>query len=438
MTATHFAMLGGGTRRRLDARRVAGCPAPGRLDGQDHRARRAPAPKTGPRRQLAFGALMAFVVPALFAAASLLVLVKARPYPALEFLVGVVLLKSTFALRALATAARKVERALGDDRIDDARFGLRSLCSRDPSNLGPSELVAATIESVAENASDSFVAPLVYFALFGVPAAVAYRAVNTLDAMIGYHGRYEYLGKASARLDDVLNWIPARLTAGLLLLAGVLGGAIRSARRARKNMKLRIAVRVEHACHSPTLVLEQRKGDRDPSAARRARSLRTCPDTFRRGWRESRPKRLHFPLLRGGAHSHWFLLPSRRRSTPDGKVSAAVRRDGGEAGRYAEPALIGNRPQLHRRGSLVLDGEGLLLDRERAARSTRSSPQVPDSLRRHGRGRRNTELICSPALATNVTELALRAIAVCHAFVCAHAELAWFPERQSASIPQRE
>ncbi len=182
------------------------------------------APKKGPRRQLAYGAMMALVVPALFALASALLLAKVRDVPALEFLAGVVLLKSTFALRALASAARKVERALRDERLEEARFGLRSLCSRDASKLGPSELVAATIESVAENASDSFVAPLVYYALFGVPAAVAYRAVNTLDAMIGYHGRYEYLGKASARLDDLLNWIPARLTAALLLVAGLLGG----------------------------------------------------------------------------------------------------------------------------------------------------------------------------------------------------------------------
>jgi len=102
---------------------------------------------------------------------------------------GVVLLKSTFALRALERAALDVERALGREAIDDARFGLRSLCSRDASHLDPPELVAATIESVAENLSDSFVAPLFYYALFGIPGAMAYRSVNTLDAMIGYHGR---------------------------------------------------------------------------------------------------------------------------------------------------------------------------------------------------------------------------------------------------------
>jgi adenosylcobinamide-phosphate synthase len=79
--------------------------------------------------------------------------------------------------------------------------------------------VAATIESVAENASDSFVAPLFWFALLGLPGAVFYRAVNTLDAMIGYRGKYEWLGKTAARLDDALNFVPARITAGLLLAA---------------------------------------------------------------------------------------------------------------------------------------------------------------------------------------------------------------------------
>jgi adenosylcobinamide-phosphate synthase len=78
------------------------------------------------------------------------------------------------------------------------------------------------VQSLAENISDSFVAPLFYFALLGVPGAIAYRAINTLDSMVGYRGQYEALGKASARLDDVANLIPARLTAALLLLAGLL------------------------------------------------------------------------------------------------------------------------------------------------------------------------------------------------------------------------
>lgn len=188
------------------------------------------APASGRTIQLAYGVLTALVVPTMFAAAGAALLALTRPYPVLQFLTAVVLLKSTFALRALAAAAAEVERALAHGAIERARRGLRSLCSRDPSDLEPPELVAATIESVAENASDSFVAPLFYYALFGIPGALFYRAVNTLDAMIGYHGKYEYLGKASARLDDAMNFIPARLTACFLLLAGWIRG-----RRARSG-----------------------------------------------------------------------------------------------------------------------------------------------------------------------------------------------------------
>jgi adenosylcobinamide-phosphate synthase len=224
MTATRFAILGGALVVDATIGEWPSAIHPVVWMGKTIAFLERLAPGAGAKRQLVFGALVALSVPALFAAASALLLARARAIPALEFAISIVLLKSTLALRALADAARKVERALREDRIDDARAGLRSLCSRDPSKLGPTEIVAATIESVAENASDSFVAPLLYYVLFGVPAAVAYRAVNTLDAMIGYHGRYEYLGKASARLDDVLNWLPARLTATLLVVAGLPGG----------------------------------------------------------------------------------------------------------------------------------------------------------------------------------------------------------------------
>jgi adenosylcobinamide-phosphate synthase len=135
------------------------------------------------------------------------------------------LLKSTFAVRALRDAAFVVRDALEKGDLDTARRGLRALCSRDAGGLDAEALVAATVESVAENTSDSIVAPLLFFTCFGLPGAVFYRAVNTLDAMIGYHGRLEHAGKAAARLDDFLNLVPARLTALLLLLAGGLLGA---------------------------------------------------------------------------------------------------------------------------------------------------------------------------------------------------------------------
>jgi len=78
------------------------------------------------------------------------------------------------------------------------------------------------VESVAEGTVDSVVAPLFYFLLLGIPGAIGYRVVNTLDSMIGYHGKYEYLGKFASRLDDVLNFIPARLSALLLTFAAFL------------------------------------------------------------------------------------------------------------------------------------------------------------------------------------------------------------------------
>ena len=83
-------------------------------------------------------------------------------------------------------------------------------------------MAAAAIESVAENTTDSYIAPWLAFAILGVPGAMAYRAINTLDSILGHRGPLEYLGKASARLDDVVNLVPARLSALLLLIAGSL------------------------------------------------------------------------------------------------------------------------------------------------------------------------------------------------------------------------
>lgn len=178
------------------------------------------APRAQRSLQLAWGTLVAALVPLAFAALAWLLLRALEPWPLAYFLVAVPLLKSTFAYRALGRAAFSVRDALRGGDLPRARRALGSLCSRDPSTLDAPLLAAAAVESVAENSSDSVVAPLFYYALFGIPGAVFYRAVNTLDSMIGYHGRYEYLGKASARLDDALNYVPARLTAALLLAAG--------------------------------------------------------------------------------------------------------------------------------------------------------------------------------------------------------------------------
>ena len=186
------------------------------------------APTSGWWRQLLFGAILTFAIVGVSAVLAWLLMQAACVHPMLEIAAGVWLLKASFALRELGRAALRVVKPLEDGNLAEARNALRGLCSRDPSELSQEELLAATIESLAENASDSVVAPLFYFVLLGVPGAVAYRAINTLDAMIGYRGKYEALGKCAARLDDVANLIPARLTALLFLLLGwIFGGNLR-------------------------------------------------------------------------------------------------------------------------------------------------------------------------------------------------------------------
>jgi adenosylcobinamide-phosphate synthase len=106
-----------------------------------------------------------------------------------------------------------------------ARELLTHLCARDPSGLRTAELARASVESLAENTSDAVVAPLFWAALAGAPGVLAYRAVNTLDAMVGYRSeRYRDFGWASARLDDLAALIPARLTWLLIALAALLLG----------------------------------------------------------------------------------------------------------------------------------------------------------------------------------------------------------------------
>lgn len=146
------------------------------------------------------------------------VLLRARA-PFLTDLLALFWLQASFAGRGLLTAGSVVERALVAGDLPRARAGLGALCSRDPSALSESEVAGAATSSLAENLSDSVVAPLFFYALFGLGGALAFRVVNTLDAMVGYRGRYEWLGKPAARLDDLLGLVPARLSVGLLALA---------------------------------------------------------------------------------------------------------------------------------------------------------------------------------------------------------------------------
>lgn len=173
----------------------------------------------------AWGTCIAVVVPILSGALAWLAANGLRELGAVPYVVGgAVLLKSTFAVSGLARAAAGVRDAVNDGKVDEARHKLRSLVSRDARDLSASLVAAAAIESVAENTTDSYIGPWLAFAVLGIPGAFAYRAENTLDSMLGYRGKYEYLGKASARLDDVVNLVPARLSSALMLIAGALSG----------------------------------------------------------------------------------------------------------------------------------------------------------------------------------------------------------------------
>ncbi len=121
---------------------------------------------------------------------------------------------------SLAREGRLMAVALERGDVDAGRGRLSHLCARDPTGLSGPELARATVESLAENASDAVVAPLLWGAVAGIPGLLGYRAVNTLDAMVGYRSQhYLRFGRAAARLDDVANLVPARVTALLVAAA---------------------------------------------------------------------------------------------------------------------------------------------------------------------------------------------------------------------------
>ena len=179
----------------------------GRLAGWLERRWNRRALPARARRLLGVLALSVLVLPFALGAG----LLARAPYgPVFELLV----LYLALSLRSLADHARSVERALSAGDLDDARVAVGLMVSRDTGRLGRRGVAAAATESVLENGSDAVFASLFWFALAGAPGVVLHRLVNTLDAMWGYRTRrLSDFGCCAARLDDVLNWIPARLTA---------------------------------------------------------------------------------------------------------------------------------------------------------------------------------------------------------------------------------
>ena len=178
--------------------------------------RRTPA---SPRASLIHGAVVVLAIAGGWAAAAFFAAQGLRGVHDLAYiLVGAATLSTTFAVKMLHRSAFRVRDLLDSGDLDAARANMPSLVSRDPTRLTAQQAGAAAVESVSENMSDSFIGPWLAFALFGLPGAVAYRAVNTMDSMIGYHGAFEFLGKTAARLDDLVNILPSRIT-GILIVA---------------------------------------------------------------------------------------------------------------------------------------------------------------------------------------------------------------------------
>lgn len=165
------------------------------------------------------GAVMAVgLIIATFAATALLLHGAALLTPWLAWALAIILVFQSLAGTTLIREVRAVFVAL-ERSLDDGRRQVGRIVGRDTQNLSAQEVRAAALETLAENLSDGVVAPLFWLTILGVPGMVAYKMINTLDSMIGYHSdRYLRFGCWAARIDDVANWIPARLTALLMIV----------------------------------------------------------------------------------------------------------------------------------------------------------------------------------------------------------------------------
>ncbi|KAG7363012.1 CobD/Cbib domain containing protein [Nitzschia inconspicua] len=163
----------------------------------------------------------------------------------------VFLVRGSLSLQLLCSIALQMAHFLERGQLQSARLQLSWLCSRDPSSLRSDELAGATIESMAENLSDSLTSPLFYYVIFGPIGAFAFRVANTLDSRVGYRGRMEWVGKCSARVDDVLNLIPARMTAVALIVTGSVWNLVGGEKYASSLEGIRIGWRDAGRCESP-------------------------------------------------------------------------------------------------------------------------------------------------------------------------------------------
>jgi adenosylcobinamide-phosphate synthase len=171
-----------------------------------------------------YGFFMAFSCIIVVAVAGLLISKAVTGLAGL--LIAAYFLKSSFSIRMLLVSALGIKKDLEAGDIGTVRKNLKTFVGRDTSALDEHQSASAVIESVAESFVDAILSPLFYFLLFGLPGALVYRMVNTLDSTVGYKKEpYLNLGYASAKIDDIANWIPARLSLGFIFVASIFAGS---------------------------------------------------------------------------------------------------------------------------------------------------------------------------------------------------------------------
>ena len=218
------------------------------------KALRARFPKTQQGELLA-GAVLAFCLPVgTFLVTSAVCLLAAKISPWLGLAVQMFWCGQALAAKGLVQESRNVYGELVKPDLPAARKAVSRIVGRDTENLTAEGVTKAAVETVAENASDGVIAPLLYMLLGGAPLALTYKAVNTMDSMVGYKNEnYLYFGRAAAKLDDVANYIPSRFAALLWVAAAALTGsdakgAWRIWRRDRRNHASPNSAQTESAC----------------------------------------------------------------------------------------------------------------------------------------------------------------------------------------------
>lgn len=188
----------------------------GRVIARLERFLRSHLPET-PRGEFRGGVILAVTLPMLTLAVSGAVcLLASRLHPLLGFAVQTIWCWQALAVKGLAVESGRVYRCLREGDLPAARAAVGRIVGRDTERLDESGVVKAAVETVAENYSDGVIAPMLYMFLGGAPLALAYKAVNTMDSMVGYKNeRYLWFGRAAARLDDAANYLPSRLAAWL-------------------------------------------------------------------------------------------------------------------------------------------------------------------------------------------------------------------------------